>query len=315
MIHHRRMRACFAFAALTNAVTAHADLPLTIDDLITDKGKVKLDTSLAYANSSQQGINTGEPILVQTGPTSFVAIPTQIGEMRSQTDALVGTLGLRYGVSSNAEAYTRLSYFTSQTRRAVGPVNTSDTTNQFADAWLGLNYRFREDAEKPALLGFAEIALRERHESDAARFKSGLIGLTTYRAIDPVVLTLTGAYRYNATRRDGSDDYQPGNFFLLNPQVAFAVNDRITLITGLQWKSQQADHRNDQALGLRRTGSDWTLGLGYGLSVATIMNLTTSSSQAGGDSADIRLNLLHTLGKGTGKRNPKHSDVQPTKEM
>jgi hypothetical protein len=32
---------------------ARADLPLTVEDLITDKGKFKLDLSVAYANANR----------------------------------------------------------------------------------------------------------------------------------------------------------------------------------------------------------------------------------------------------------------------
>lgn len=63
-------------------VMAQADLPLTVEDLITDKGKLKLDMSLTYANSDRRGVATGEPITIQTGPTSFVTLPTAIGELQ-----------------------------------------------------------------------------------------------------------------------------------------------------------------------------------------------------------------------------------------
>ncbi|MBT9158679.1 MAG: hypothetical protein DDT36_01697 [Firmicutes bacterium] len=69
-------------AAVTTV--AHADLPLTVEALITDKGKVKLGLSVAYANADQQGLATAEPTIVQTGPTSFVTLPTLIGEQAGQ---------------------------------------------------------------------------------------------------------------------------------------------------------------------------------------------------------------------------------------
>ena len=46
---------------------ARADLPLTVEDLITDKGKFKLDLSLAYANANRQGVFAGEPIIKKGG--------------------------------------------------------------------------------------------------------------------------------------------------------------------------------------------------------------------------------------------------------
>lgn len=46
-----------------------------------------------------------------------------------------------------------------------------------------------------------------------------------------MVFSLTTAYRFNQSRKDG-EAYKPGNLFLLNPSIAFAVNDRVTLTTG-----------------------------------------------------------------------------------
>jgi len=96
---------CIAFPSL-----AIADLPLTVEDLITDKGKFKLDVTIAYANSEWQGVATADPIDIQTGPTTFVTLPTRIGESQGNSDTLVGTLGLRYGLTSKAELYVRASY-------------------------------------------------------------------------------------------------------------------------------------------------------------------------------------------------------------
>ncbi len=109
-------RTLLALSILSTAISAHADLPLTVEDLITDKGKFKLDLSLAYANSDRQGIFTGEPITVQTGPTSFVNLPTLIGQSLGNSDSLVGTLGLRYGLTGKAEIFARASYLTSNSR-------------------------------------------------------------------------------------------------------------------------------------------------------------------------------------------------------
>ena len=104
----RHYRICILLIALL-ATPAMADLPLTVEDLITDKGKIKLDLSIAYANADRHGISTGEPITVQTGATSFVTLPTQIGESLGNSDSAVATLGLRYGLTGKAEIYTRLS--------------------------------------------------------------------------------------------------------------------------------------------------------------------------------------------------------------
>ncbi|OPX56477.1 hypothetical protein SAMN02745127_01978 [Oceanospirillum multiglobuliferum] len=87
-----------------------ADLPLTVEDLITDKGKIKLDTSLSYSNSDRQNLLTDEPIVIQTGESSFITLLTKFGEFKGNTDMLIVTLGVRYEVTPDAEVYTRVSY-------------------------------------------------------------------------------------------------------------------------------------------------------------------------------------------------------------
>lgn len=250
--------------------------------------------SVAYANSNRQGVSTGEPITVQTGPTSFVTLPALIGESQGNSDTLVSTLGLRYGLTGKAEIFTRMSYLNSSRSSDVsGTSETSDS--RFADAWAGINYQFKKDDDTPAVLGFAEIALHEQHEKSSNAFKSALLGLTTYKAIDPVVFSLTAAYRANQSRPDGDTDYRPGNLLLLNPSIAFAVNDRVTLTTGMQWTNRQADQWNGKAQGLRRTSSDLLLGVGYGVSKGSTLNLTFKSNVSGSNGADLRLNWLRTF--------------------
>jgi hypothetical protein len=149
-----------------------ADLPLTIEDLITDKGK--LDLSLSYANSERDGLETAEPITVQTGATSFVTLPTKIGELKANADVLIANMGVRYGLTVDAKFYTRVSYLYSDNRSSGLHGTYNETTNKFIDSWLGLNYQFSQDHETPALLGFIEVALYEKHQNENSSGKSML---------------------------------------------------------------------------------------------------------------------------------------------
>lgn len=285
---------CLVSFGLLSAA-AHADLPLTVEDLITDKGKLKLDASLAYANIDRQGLSTGEPLVVQTGPTSFITLPTAIGESQDNSDSLVGTLGLRYGLTGKAEIYARGSYVYSSHRDSGISGTSSSSESRFADAWVGINYKFKQDDGTPAVLGFTEVALHEKHRESKVSFKSALFGLTTYKALDPVVFSLTAAYRLNQSRKDGAVDYKPGNLLLINPSVGFAVNDRVTLTTGLQWTSRQADRVDGSEQGFRRTSTDLLLGVGYGIARGHTLNLTFKGNASGRNGADLRFNWLRTF--------------------
>ncbi len=280
---------------LSVVLPARADLPLTVEDLITDKGKFKLDLSVAYANVNRQGVFAGEPITVQTGATSFVTLPSLVGESTGNSDTIVATLGLRYGLTSKAEIYARLSGTHSRQRisGAGGLAESSDSG--FADAWAGVNYQFKKDDETPAVLGFAELALREKHSSTSASFKTTMLGVTAYKAIDPVVFSFTGAYRFSQNRQDGAQTVKPGNLLLLNPSVSFAVNDRVSFSTGVQWTRRTAERIDGQAQGFARTGSDLILGVGYGFDKGNTLNTTFKLNASGQAGAELRMNWLYTF--------------------
>jgi hypothetical protein len=88
----------------------------------------------------------------------------------------------------------------------------------------------------------------ERQTKSNAYLKSALLGATTYSAIDPIVVSLTVAYRSNFNRTDGLSSYKPGNMLLVNPAIAFAVNDRFTLNGGLQWSNTYPDKRDKYSI-------------------------------------------------------------------
>ncbi len=286
---------CIASLCFIMSTLAIADLPLTVEDLITDKGKLKLDTSLTYSNSDRQKLLTDEPIVVQTGETSFITLPTKFGEFKGNIDVLVATLGVRYGVTRDAEVYTRASYLYRSVRYSDLSGINNDRENRFVDSWAGFNYQFSQDNNTPALLGFIESALYEKHQQSSSSGKSWMLGMTIYRAIDPVVLSITSALQWNQKRNDGDVSFQPGSYFLLTPSVAFAVNDRVTLTTGFQWMNHRADRYDDKPQGFRRSSTDIMLGLGYGVSKGNTLNFSFKANASGQSGADLRLNWLYAF--------------------
>lgn len=289
---------CLLVFGIAWSVQARADLPLAVEDLITDKGKFKLDLSVANANSERRGVSIGAPISIQTGPTSFVDVPSVVGESQGNSDTTVFTLGLRYGLTSKAEIYTRLSSLHSVQRSSndLGQ-QARQSESGFADAWAGVNIELKKDTDTPAVLVFGEVALREKHRHSSSSFKSAMLGMTTYKAIDPVVFSLTGAYRFNQARTEGegAQRLQPGDLVMLNPSVAFAVNDRVTLTTGMQWTRRQAEKRDGLALGTTRTATDLLLGVGYGINKGNTVNTTLKVNASGAGGAEMRVSWLYTL--------------------
>lgn len=291
----RLAKLCIISTSLALPHLAWADMPLTLEDLLTDKGKVKLELSISYANADRQGISTADPITVQTGPTSFITLPTLFGESISNSDAAVVTLGLRYGLTAKAEIYSRFSVVASNQRSSGLEGSSASKESGFVDAWAGINYQFKQDDDTPAILGFVEIAGTERFRNSDANFKSAMLGMTAYKAIDPIVFSLTGAYRLSQRRKDDVHEYQPGNLLLLNPGVAFSANEHVTLSAGLQWMRRNRDRFNGEATGITRTVTDLLLGVAYGINKDSTLNSTIKVNASGRNGAELRFGWHYTL--------------------
>jgi len=185
----------------------------------------------------------------------------------------------------------------SSRQRSSEPAQASHSRSEshLADAWLGLNHQFRPDRNGPALLGFVELALYERQRQASAHARALTLGLTTYTAIDPIVFSLTSAVRINRSRPDAGTQLQPGQLFLLHPSVGFAVNDRVTLSTGVQWTHRGAARRDGVLQGSDRTATDLVLGVGYGIARGNTLNAAFKLNASGRGGAEFRLNWLYTF--------------------
>lgn len=278
---------------------AYADLPLTVENLLSDKGKTRFEFSTTYVNSERRGIDAADPITVQTGPATFVEIPSIVGERSTNTDAVVVSTGIRYGLTNKDEIYGRVSGVSvdSRSENLLGEVSKISDT-RFSDAWVGINHKFRDDTDKAALFGFAELQLAEKQSDDStAKGKSAVIGMTTYQTYDPVVLSLTGAVQVNGKRDVNGIDYKPGNSLILSPSVGFAVNDKVTLTSGVNWRMKQEDEYNGTKTGIKRTSTSLNLGLGFALGKKDTLNFAVQPQVSGDGDVQMNLNWIHHLEK------------------
>ncbi|EQD06485.1 TPA: meta-pathway of phenol degradation family protein [Neisseria meningitidis] len=275
-------------------LSAYADLPLTIEDIMTDKGKWKLETSLTYLNSENSRAELAAPVYIQTGATSFIPIPTEIQENGSNTDMLAGTLGLRYGLTGNTDIYGSGSYLWHEERKLDG--NGKTRNKRMSDISAGISHTFLKDDKNPALIGFLESTVYEKSRNKASSGKSWLIGATTYKAIDPVVLSLTAAYRINGSKTLSSNTkYKAGNYWMLNPNISFAANDRISLTGGIQWLGKQPDRLDGKKESARNTSTYAHFGAGFGFTKTTALNASARFNVSGQSSSELKFGVQHTF--------------------
>ncbi|WP_169314626.1 transporter [Thiothrix nivea] len=284
----------FIAATFTDAL---ADLPLTVDDLLSDEGKLRIEFSTTYSNSERKGVEALESITVQTGPTSFVRIPTALGENSSNVDAMVASAGLRYGIDKSNEVYGRASLLGFQQRSLSSTgTATEDTDGRFADAWIGINHQLNGNADQPGLLGFAEVQVAERQaDGDTAYGESMVIGATAYQAYDPIVLSMTGAFQLNGKREVADSRIRPGNSLILSPSVAFAVNDKVTLSGGLNWRATQASRKDGQKGGIATTRTALDLGVAYALNEGDTLDVNVRPQVSGDNNVQVTMGWVRNF--------------------
>ncbi|HGN6352106.1 TPA: meta-pathway of phenol degradation family protein [Neisseria gonorrhoeae] len=270
------------------------DLPLNIEDIMTDKGKWKLETSLTYLNSENSRAALASPVYIQTGSASFIPVPTEIQENGSNTDMLAGTLGLRYGLTGNTDIYGSGSYLWHEERKLDG--NGKTRNKRMSDISAGISHTFLKDGKNPALIAFLESTVYEKSRNKASSGKSWLIGATTYKAIDPIVLSLTAAYRINGSKTLSDDvKYKAGNYWMLNPNISFAANDRISLTGGIQWLGKQPDRIDGKKESARNTSTCAHFGAGFGFTKTAALNASARFNVSGQSSSELKLGVQHTF--------------------
>lgn len=284
------------FVAILSTQHSYADLPLTVENLISDQGKYTMELGLTYGNSKSSDTTINGYIPVQIADTSYINIPTNITNERVQNEYLIASAGLKYGLIKNLDLSVNASMIYQSNRyldidSSIDSLKQSTTDTDLADISIGLNYQFLEDAKYPALLGFIDSTALEKNDYKNAYFSSWTVGLTTYRSYDPIVLSLTAGYKHSLEREIANNtDYQPSDLFFLNPQVAFAANDRISLVAGLNFKTIGDQKLNQQTVEKQRNNVDYTFGLGYGLDNQSSLNLVTTLRQDFDNSNEVRLN-------------------------
>jgi len=178
---------------------------------------------------------------------------------------------LHYGLTKKIEVHGRGSFLYSSVRSSdtvSGKTETSVTNNaRFGASWLGVNYRLKEDNATPGIILSTEAALLERFGTNIVFLKSFTVGMTAYKAIDPVIFSCDAGYRVGLRHNNGKHDARPGGLLWVNPSVTFAENDRVTLATGFRWSGRGADrHYGNKQPAVYWTQTDLQLGVGYNFS-------------------------------------------------
>lgn len=252
--------------ALALMHSAHADLPLSLEGISPEQNRFKFGASLSHANQSRTAYESGAPIFFHTPQNTVIAIPGNVEAGHHNIDMLFASATLQYGISEQTELYASLGgYFRQQRSRYHDETSTQDY-REFSHLTLGVNHVFLHDGDNPALIAVLEGNAVEKIDGKNTYARSWYIGVNGYKAIDPVVFTFSGGYRFHFNHAMGRT---PGNYFLLRPGVSFAANDRTSFSAQLKWTGKHPDRIDGKRHGTFASDTHAILGVGYALSKQT----------------------------------------------
>lgn len=260
---------------------SQAQLPLSIEELLVQQRVTKLQAAVSFRNSHRPALAVGS---AAAGEVSLVP-----GGMQQQDT--VTTVRLRHGVARHLEVHLGAS---SAQHSVTGLAGRGS-----GDSWrvaAGGNWLVSPDTRTPALLLQASVDLAERGGLPGESREWGRtarIGATTYRAIDPLVLSLSAQYQHSRARDTALGSYRPGAQWTLTPQVNFAVNYRVTLTGGVTLQHRAHDRLSRRAVSPSAYRSALNLGLGLLMGERTTLFAETRVSTSGGDGAALMLDWLY----------------------
>lgn len=294
-------------AILPAAANAQASLSeqdglgIELEELLSDKGTFRLEMGATLSASRRDGV-VGLYQTIQTGTGDFVSVPVDFQSTDRQAETILATFGLRYGLTSKAEIYSRttLRYDHSKFTNGITNQIESLSSGSFQSLTLGMNYRLLDEDDRPGVIGFAEVAALENtvaRESDFQSGKSGTIGITAYRVLDPVVLSLTAGYRANLERATSAGNVDPGDTLFINPSIGFAVNNELTLTGGFGLNFTGADSLNGVAQASREMSADLQFGLAYAWDKNTTLRADARAETLGDRNFTAGITLTRKFGQ------------------
>ena len=260
-----------------------ADLPITVENLLTKNDEIKLSFNVSYANADT---------------TKVIAA---VGEQRINSDIYTFTLGGRYGLSDTTEIYSRISAAADDIRTYsdIDSIGLKSKHKQLSQFIIGVNFQFYDDTYSSALLSFAELTLFENTVLNGSKYvylKAGKFGLTAHKAIDPVVLSISAGLHHRWLREVNNEDRNPGDLLFINPNFRFTVNNEVTLTGGVQFNFRTQDIEDDEWTGIRKSQTDLELGIDYASSEKLKFNLTITTDISGNSGAKANIGWRYKLG-------------------
>jgi hypothetical protein len=266
----------------------HAQLPLSIEELQVDARVLKLEIGSAVGVSEQLVVDSAAR---PEAAGQATALPVYAQRERQ---ALVSYGGLRYGVRPGFEVNGMLRGSWSQLPDGF----STNRERHAASIVLGASYQVLPDTGDLAVLASLSVDALARDSTGAGDWEMGRnwrAGATLWRALEPLVLSLDLGLDYRLERRWEGRRLAPGHSVQFSPRVNFAVNEQVTLISGLQlqWTTASRIEGDSVGRGSGRIGLLLGAGLAPGPRTTLFVQGRLASGAAG--SAGVSLDWRYRL--------------------
>jgi len=262
--------------------------PLKLEKIITGEGATRVDTSLVYS-SGTLAINP-----FATGAS--VVAPNYGGDLAS-TNSYALVAAVSYGLSKKTQVSVSGAVNSENTSLNIPPFNER-RSGQFSGLNISMTHLAYNDAEsKTSIALFGGVDLGRAIKSpttgstDRVSGRSGSIGLNLSHVIDPVVLSLTTSYQFNASSTAGSDSVKLPDVFSVSPALYMQINERVGFGAGFSVASYGDYTVNGEKTFNGQTLTALNLQANYQVARDSAVGLSFSfpTSRPGSSSISIRL--------------------------
>ncbi|MFK8042906.1 hypothetical protein [Congregibacter sp.] len=204
-------------------------LAATLSQGVAAQSPINIDQLLAKASTWQVS-------------SSFDYRATSFTSLQRDRRATFST-GIRYGLTPRFELNGRFT--ASEQRQEFAGLEFRQKTQ---GASLGANWLIKPESALPALLLEARAVVHRNGSVSRRSLPEWRLGVTTYKSLDPVVLSLSAAMTLQRDYQLAEGSVEPGMAWRVEPGVNFAVNANVTLFGGVSFERRNASSANGESL-------------------------------------------------------------------
>lgn len=252
---------------------------INLDQILTQKGSLRLDTSIFYANIQRQN-NITAPVIIGSGigASPIFSIPAILNTEQANQDYLNFALNLRYGLTEDIQVFAMPSFYY-QHMTIKNTDFSSHNDYDFNSFNMGVLYQAKKEGRYPALLIGAipivinKSAFSQNQTNDIDYFKSYSFFATSFYTTDPLIFLIQGGFSFSLDRKINDYHISVGNTFSLSPMVYFSVNPYASLNFGIRYEYKMQDKINNEIVSQTGSSIAYLFGVSYEINPSLIVNI------------------------------------------